>query len=209
MAIQLRAREERSWTRPLRRRQQACRRRRSHQARSTCLGVRPPVVGVTSYKVYRSASVIATVAGTSHRDAGLTANTQYCYDVTASDAAGNESAHSAQTCATTAPLVDTTPPRIVSTRPANSGTDIAVDTAITIAFSEPIDTATLTQATFNLVDAAIDRCRVRELLGYDSDIRAAEILAPRKRTRPRLLPTVKDWPEIRSRPRIPGLSRRG
>jgi len=110
-------------------------------------------VGVTSYKVYRSGTVIATVASTSHTEAGLSPSTQYCYDITASDAAGNESAHSTQTCATTTVLADASPPTITSTRPANNATDIAVDTAITAVFSEAMNAVTLDQATFKLMDA--------------------------------------------------------
>ncbi len=51
-------------------------------------------VGVTEYRVYRDAAVVATVAGTSFGDTGLTAGTTYNYQVTALDAAGNESAAS-------------------------------------------------------------------------------------------------------------------
>jgi hypothetical protein len=41
------------------------------------------------------------VTGTSTSDSGLSANTRYCYQVTAIDAAGNESGKSVQQCATT------------------------------------------------------------------------------------------------------------
>jgi len=54
-------------------------------------------VGVTGYKVYRDSVLIySNVTGTSFSDSGLTADTQYSYQVSAHDAAGNESALSAQ-----------------------------------------------------------------------------------------------------------------
>jgi chitodextrinase len=58
-------------------------------------------VGVTGYKIYRGGVYQTTVVGSSHSDTGLTRLTQYCYTVSAIDAAGNESAQSAQQCATT------------------------------------------------------------------------------------------------------------
>ena len=51
-------------------------------------------VAVTEYRVYRDAAIVATVAGTSFGDIGLTPATAYNYQVTALDAAGNESAAS-------------------------------------------------------------------------------------------------------------------
>jgi hypothetical protein len=58
-------------------------------------------VGVQGYKVYRNGVQIASVAGTSFADSGLTAATAYAYTVSAYDAAGNTSAQSASVSATT------------------------------------------------------------------------------------------------------------
>lgn len=63
-------------------------------------------VGVTSYEVLRSvsggtASVVATVSGTSFVASGLTASTTYAFSVRARDAAGNMSAASASRSVTT------------------------------------------------------------------------------------------------------------
>ena len=55
-------------------------------------------VGVAGYKVYRGGSYLASVAGASYLDTGLTANTSYGYQVSAYDAASpavNESAQAA------------------------------------------------------------------------------------------------------------------
>ncbi len=71
-------------------------------------------VGVTGYKIYRNGATtpLKTASGTSTSDTGLAASTQYCYQVSAYDAAGNESAKSAQACATTQAGADVTPPSI-------------------------------------------------------------------------------------------------
>jgi chitinase len=58
-------------------------------------------VGVTGYDVYRGATKVATVTGTSYIDGGLAASTTYTYTVKARDAAGNVSAASNQVSATT------------------------------------------------------------------------------------------------------------
>ena len=59
-------------------------------------------IGVTGYKVFRAGTQIATVtSGTTYQNTGLTANTTYSYTVPAFDAAGNNSAQSSSTSATT------------------------------------------------------------------------------------------------------------
>ncbi|HET6514710.1 MAG TPA: fibronectin type III domain-containing protein [Thermodesulfovibrionales bacterium] len=60
-------------------------------------------VGVTGYNIYGngSSTALKTLSGTSTSEIGLNASTQYCYQVSAVDAAGNESAKSTQACATT------------------------------------------------------------------------------------------------------------
>jgi len=67
-------------------------------------------VGVTGYKIYRGGVYpplpplyvyLKSVAGTSATDPGLSPSANYCYQVSAYDAAGNESAKSASSCATT------------------------------------------------------------------------------------------------------------
>ena len=58
-------------------------------------------VGVAGYKIYRGGSLIANQATISYSDTGLSPSTQYCYTVSAYDAANNESAQSGAQCATT------------------------------------------------------------------------------------------------------------
>ncbi|WP_020563785.1 fibronectin type III domain-containing protein [Methylosarcina fibrata] len=58
-------------------------------------------VGVQGYTVYRNGVELASVAGTTFSDSGLSPNTTYQYTVSAYDAAGNRSAQSASSSATT------------------------------------------------------------------------------------------------------------
>jgi glucose/arabinose dehydrogenase len=70
--------------------------------------------GVAGYRVFRNGGTapVATVAGTTHTDAGLTPSTTYTYAVRAFDGAtpANESAVSASVSATTAPASSPPPP---------------------------------------------------------------------------------------------------
>lgn len=58
-------------------------------------------VVVTGYNVYRDGSYLGALGGTSNADTPLTASTTYCYQVSAFDAAGNDSGLSVEACATT------------------------------------------------------------------------------------------------------------
>jgi parallel beta-helix repeat protein len=60
-------------------------------------------VGVSGYRVYRNGAQIATTAGLTYSDSGLTAATQYSYTVKAYDAAGNLSAASNTASSSTLP----------------------------------------------------------------------------------------------------------
>lgn len=69
-------------------------------------------VGVAGYNVYRGGTKVGTSPYPVYTDSGLSASTQYCYQIEAFDAAGNVSAKSPQQqqCVTTLQSVDTTPP---------------------------------------------------------------------------------------------------
>jgi hypothetical protein len=58
-------------------------------------------VGVVKYKVYRDDAIVGSPSGTSFEDSGLSAGKSYSYEVSALDAAGNESAKSAPVTVTT------------------------------------------------------------------------------------------------------------
>ena len=63
---------------------------------------------ITSYRVYRNGSTIATTPSSAYTDTGLTNGSSYSYQVTALDQAGNESAPSNQ--ASASPQAPVTPP---------------------------------------------------------------------------------------------------
>lgn len=58
-------------------------------------------VGVHGYNIYRGGNIIGTSPGPSYDDTGLKASTEYCYNVSAFDKAGNESVGSDSACAKT------------------------------------------------------------------------------------------------------------
>ena len=84
-------------------------------------------VGVTGYTVRRDGVVVGTPTGTGFSDTGLAANTTYTYTVSASDAAGNESAESAPEQATT--LADSPTPRPPPARSGGGGLDAEIGRA--------------------------------------------------------------------------------
>ena len=100
-------------------------------------------VGVTGYRLERCAgsgctsfAQIATPAGTSFSDTGLSANTSYSYRVRAADAAGNLGAYSNAASATTAQAAgDLTPP----TAPASLSASAAGSTQINLAWAASSD----------------------------------------------------------------------
>ena len=75
-------------------------------------------VGVTEYAVYRDSVQAGTAAGTSFTDTGLNPITSYTYQVTARDAAGNESGPSGSLVVLTNPLTNQAPLVLISS-PAN------------------------------------------------------------------------------------------
>lgn len=80
-------------------------------------------VGVTSYDVYRNNYIVGTVSTTSYSDTGLSAGTVYNYHVKARDAAGNSSAISTTSSATTQAVItnptDTTAPAVTISSPSS------------------------------------------------------------------------------------------
>jgi dienelactone hydrolase len=57
--------------------------------------------GVVKYRIYRGGSLLTTTGRISEYDAGLKANTRYCYRVSALDGQGGEFSESDEVCATT------------------------------------------------------------------------------------------------------------
>lgn len=86
-------------------------------------------VGVAGYKIYRNGSHLKSVTTTSTSDIGLDPSTQYCYTVSAYDAASNESEQSNQACVTTLSTPDTTPPSIPTGLTATAVSSSQIDLA--------------------------------------------------------------------------------
>jgi len=107
--------------------------------------------GVAGYRIRRNGTLLTTVGKdtTTYEDTGLTASTAFSYTVRAFDEAGNVSAQSQMAGATTL-AADSTPPMVSATSPANDAINIAVNSAITVTFSEVMLTSTLSTDTFKL-----------------------------------------------------------
>lgn len=58
-------------------------------------------IAVARYNIYRNGEMIGSTPSLSFGDTGLTASTEYCYNVSAVDKAGNEGQGSNAACATT------------------------------------------------------------------------------------------------------------
>ncbi|MEW6100680.1 MAG: putative Ig domain-containing protein [Candidatus Omnitrophota bacterium] len=86
-------------------------------------------IGVTGYRIYRDGSQVGISTTTSYQDTGLTASTTYNYRVAAYDAAGNLSAQSTQSSATTQALPNNAPVA------NNQSVSTAEDTALNITLS--------------------------------------------------------------------------
>jgi chitodextrinase len=104
-------------------------------------------VGVTGYLLERCSGAgctnfaqIATPTATTFNDTGLTASTSYSYRVRATDAAGNLSAYSNTSSATTPAAADTTPP----TAPANLTATAASTTQINLSWTASTDNVGVT-----------------------------------------------------------------
>ena len=104
-------------------------------------------VGVTGYLVERCQGAgcqnfaqIATPAGTTYNDTGLTANTNYSYRVRATDAASNLSGYSNVVSATTQTAADTTPP----TAPSNLTATAISTTQINLSWTASTDNVGVT-----------------------------------------------------------------
>jgi hypothetical protein len=75
-------------------------------------------VGVTRYNIYRGGGYVKSVTSTSTTDTALSPDTLYCYQVTALDAAQNESSRSSEECERT--LSTQPPPAPTLSSPQNS-----------------------------------------------------------------------------------------
>jgi hypothetical protein len=130
-------------------------------------------VGVQGYRIFRNGTQIASTNLTTYGDTGLTASTQYSYTVEAYDAAGNDSAPSSSSSATTgAPGLN---PTYVGdgTFTSSGNTYTATGVNLGSAFSTrlvivPVDlqfACTITSATIGGVTATINYIPAEESAG--------------------------------------------
>jgi hypothetical protein len=106
---------------------------------------------------YRAGTVsYAGTTATFTPSSNLDYNTTYTATIStgAKDLAGNPVQSDYDWTFTTGAAPDTTPPTINSTSPAAGATDVAVDSNITVTFSESMDESTLTGSTFNVNDGS-------------------------------------------------------
>jgi Domain of unknown function (DUF1929)/Bacterial Ig domain len=89
--------------------------------------------GVAGYRIFREATQVGEVAGTSFTDSTVSASTTYTYTVKAFDAAGNLSPASNQVTVTTPAASDTTPPAVALTAPAPGATITGTTTLVATA----------------------------------------------------------------------------
>ena len=134
--------------------------------------------GTPPYKVYRSTTAgftvntatdtpIATPSTNSYNDTGLTPSTTYYYRVAGVNASGTGTPSDIAS-ATTATGSDTTPPTVSSTTPANNATGIAVNTKVTIVFSEPMQSSTIIWQNISFRNAATNTS-VNRAVGLATD----------------------------------------
>ena len=105
---------------------------------------------VVSYNVFRNGTKIGESTTTSYQDDGLAELTVYKYAVSANGRDGQVSGLSAETPASTITVPDVTPPRVISSTPADGVTGVARSAAISVTFSEAIDPATINTSTFQV-----------------------------------------------------------
>ena len=105
-------------------------------------------VGVAGYRIYRGGVYLKSVTSTSASDEGLNPSTQYCYNVSAYDTAGNVSSQSGQACATTTAAPDTTNPSVSINSPTTGSSYSTGSSTLNISGSAS-DNVGVTQVTWS------------------------------------------------------------
>jgi hypothetical protein len=124
-----------------------------------------PVAGTVSYAAgARSAIFTPTTPAT------LVAGTTYNATITtaAKDLSGNALAGNFAWSFTTGSTIDTTPPTIVSTNPANSVTGICTNKSVNVTFSEAMDPSTINTATFSVATSAAPGTPLAGVVTYNA-----------------------------------------
>jgi methionine-rich copper-binding protein CopC len=141
----------------------------------------PASVNATSVTLTGASAVAASVSYnpanrtvTLNPNADLSPSSTYTVHLTnaITDLSGNPLAPLSWSFTTAAPPPDTAPPTVVSVGPADSATNVSTTTAISAVFSEPLDSTTLTGASFSLTNASGE---VAATITYDSATRTATL----------------------------------
>ena len=126
--------------------------------------------GVAASVSYNAASRTVTL----NPNADLSPSTTYTVHLSGAitDLFGNPLAPVSWSFTTAAPAPDTAPPTVIAISPADAATNISATTAISATFSEPIDSATVTGASFTLTSAS---GAVAATITYDIATRTATL----------------------------------
>jgi hypothetical protein len=123
-----------------------------------------PVTGTVSYAVGARSAIFTPTT-----PANLTAATVYNGTITtaAKDLSGNALVSSFQWSFTTGNAVDTTPPSIASTNPANAATGICTNKSVNVTFSEAMNPSTINTATFTVATSTAPGTPLAGTVAYD------------------------------------------
>ncbi len=118
----------------------------------------PDSVNTTSFSVSKGGVPVSGTVGlegaeaTFTPDVPLEANTIYTVTITTgvTDLAGNPMSSDRTWIFTTGTASDVTPPSVTLTNPKDGDADVALDTVISVTFSEAVNSATITGATFTV-----------------------------------------------------------
>jgi hypothetical protein len=141
----------------------------------------PTSINATSVTLSGAGSVAASVSYnatnrtvTLNPNANLNPSTTYTVQLTSAitDLFGNPLAPLSWSFTTAAQAPDNVPPIVTSVSPAHEATDVGATTTISATFSEPINSATVTGASFTLTSAS---GAVAATITYDSATRTATL----------------------------------
>jgi uncharacterized repeat protein (TIGR03803 family) len=146
----------------------------------------PSSINTTTVTLQQGATPVpgtVTYAGTTATftpSSALTSGTAYTATITtgAKDLAGNALLTNFVWSFTTATAVDTTPPTVSSTDPANNATGVPTNQTIHATFSESMDSATITTTTFTLQQGAMPVAGDVSYLGTTASFTPTGALTP-------------------------------
>jgi len=133
-----------------------------------------PVTGTVSYAAGARSAIFKPTT-----PAILAVGTVYNGTITtaAKDLSGNALVGNFQWSFTTGNAVDTTPPSIVSTNPANAATGICTNKSVNVTFSEAMNPSTINTATFTVASSTAPGTPLAGTVAYDVPSKVATFIA--------------------------------